>query len=174
MRKIKHIGIYIVVILLLFSFIVPFTQVFAISSTSIYVWSTAADTAVSSTINTNTTPSTSTSESEKTGNFLELTSVSSVLIDQKSGNILYSHNIHEQLRPASVTKIMTLLLIMEAVDSGVISLEDPVPCSEKASKMGGSQIWLDPTETLSVHEMLKAICVVSANEFAHPYHIFAL
>ena len=59
---------------------------------------------------------------------------------------------------------MTILLIMEALDNGIISLEDQVPCSEKASSMGGSQIWLDTTETLSVHEMLKAICVVSAND----------
>ena len=85
-------------------------------------------------------------------------------MDQKTGNILYEHNSHEQLRPASVTKVMTILLIMEAIDNGVISLEDNVPCSEKASSMGGSQIWLDTTETLTVHEMLKAICVVSAND----------
>ena len=85
-------------------------------------------------------------------------------MDQKTGTVLYEHNSHEQLRPASVTKVMTILLIMEAIDNGVISLEDNVPCSEKASSMGGSQIWLDTTETLTVHEMLKAICVVSAND----------
>ena len=65
---------------------------------------------------------------------------------------------------------MTLLLIMESLDNGVIKLDDPVPCSEVSAKMGGSQIWLDTTETLSVHDMLKAICVVSANEFAHHNH----
>ena len=85
-------------------------------------------------------------------------------MDQKSGTVLYEHNSHQQLRPASVTKVMTILLIMEAIDNGIISLEDNVPCSEKASSMGGSQIWLDTTETLTVHEMLKAICVVSAND----------
>lgn len=85
-------------------------------------------------------------------------------MDQKSGTILYDYKSHEQLRPASVTKVMTILLIMEALDNGVITLEDSVPCSEKASSMGGSQIWLDTTETLTVHEMLKAICVVSAND----------
>ena len=85
-------------------------------------------------------------------------------MDQKTGTVLYEHNPHEQLRPASVTKVMTILLIMEAIDNGVISLDDNVPCSEKASSMGGSQIWLDTTETLTVHEMLKAICVVSAND----------
>lgn len=85
-------------------------------------------------------------------------------MDQNTGTILYEHNSHEQLRPASVTKVMTILLIMEALDNGIITLEDNVPCSEKASSMGGSQIWLDTTETLTVNEMLKAICVVSAND----------
>ncbi len=77
---------------------------------------------------------------------------------------MYEHNIHEQLRPASVTKVMTILLIMEAIDSGALKLTDQIPCSETAASMGGSQIWLDTTETLTVDEMLKAICVVSAND----------
>ena len=98
------------------------------------------------------------------GNFLSITSGSAILMDQKTGTILYEYNIHEQLRPASVTKVMTILLIMEALDNGIISLEDNVPCSEKASSMGGSQIWLDTTESLTVNEMIKAICVVSAND----------
>ncbi len=85
-------------------------------------------------------------------------------MDQKTGEILYEYNSHEKLRPASVTKVMTILLTMEALDNGIISLDDTVPCSEKASSMGGSQIWLDTTETLTVNEMLKAICVVSAND----------
>ena len=72
--------------------------------------------------------------------------------------------MHEQLRPASVTKVMSLLLIMEALDSGQITLEDKVPCSETAAGMGGSQIWLEVGEELTVDEMLKAICVVSAND----------
>lgn len=72
--------------------------------------------------------------------------------------------MHEQLRPASVTKIMSILLIMEQIDSGKLSLTDKISCSENASNMGGSQIWLDPTESLTVDEMLKAICVVSAND----------
>lgn len=97
-------------------------------------------------------------------NLLNIESESAILLEQTTGKILYEHNSHEQLRPASVTKVMTVLLIMEALDSGKISLEDSVPCSETASAMGGSQIWLDPTETLTVHEMLKAICVVSAND----------
>ena len=97
-------------------------------------------------------------------NSLNLESASAILIEQSSGRILYAHNIHEQLRPASVTKVMSILLIMEAIDSGKISLTDSVPCSENAASMGGSQIWLDTTETLTVDEMLKAICVNSAND----------
>ena len=95
---------------------------------------------------------------------LDLESESCILIEQTSGKILYEKNSHEKLRPASVTKVMTILLIMEALDSGRISLTDKVPCSENASKMGGSQIWLDVREELTVDEMLKAICVVSAND----------
>lgn len=95
---------------------------------------------------------------------LKLESGAAILIDQKSGEILYEYNAHEQLRPASVTKVMTILLIMEAIDSGRISLDDKIPCSENASAMGGSQIWLDVREELSVNDMLKAICVVSAND----------
>ena len=97
-------------------------------------------------------------------NFLGLDCGSAILIEQETGKVLYAHNIHEQLYPASVTKVMSILLIMEALDSGKISLTDEVPCSENAASMGGSQIWLDPRETLTVDEMLKAICVNSAND----------
>ena len=97
-------------------------------------------------------------------NSLNLESASAILIEQSSGQILYAHNIHEQLRPASVTKVMSILLIMEALDASKISLTDAVLCSENAAAMGGSQIWLDTTETLTVDEMLKAICVNSAND----------
>ena len=97
-------------------------------------------------------------------NFLNLEAGSAILIEQNSGQILYGYNIHERLHPASVTKIMSLLLIMEALDSGKITLETQIPCSSNAASMGGSQIWLDTTETLSVHDMLKAISVVSAND----------
>ncbi|MCI8641296.1 MAG: D-alanyl-D-alanine carboxypeptidase [Clostridia bacterium] len=97
-------------------------------------------------------------------NALNLESGSAILMEQSTGQILYSHNIHEQLRPASVTKIMSILLIMEQIDNGYLSYSDSVSCSETARSMGGSQIWLDPRETLTVDEMLKAICVVSAND----------
>ena len=79
---------------------------------------------------------------------LNLESESVILIEQKTGQVLYEKNSHEQLRPASVTKLMSL-----------------VPCSENAASMGGSQIWLDTKETLTVEEMIKAICVVSANDY---------
>lgn len=106
------------------------------------------------------------SESEVTldNNSLGLEAGSAILIEQNSGQILYGYNIHEQLHPASVTKVMSLLLIMEALDSGKITLDTQIPCSKNAASMGGSQIWLDTTETLSVNDMLKAIAVVSAND----------
>lgn len=126
-----------------------------LASDSVFVWSDFSD---ASSITT------SSIINRQEGNFLNLTCGSAVLMEQSTGTVLYEHNSHEQLRPASVTKVMTILLIMESIDNGIISLEDNVSCSENASSMGGSQIWLDTTETLTVHEMLKAICVVSAND----------
>ena len=124
-------------------------------SADTYKWSTTPDSLETST---------STSEPITPNNALNLQSGAAILIDQNSGQVLYEHNSHEQLRPASVTKVMSILLIMEALDSGQISLEDKVPCSENASSMGGSQIWLTPSETLTVNEMIKCMCVVSAND----------
>ena len=121
---------------------------------STFVWNNSSET-----IKTNTNVSTS-----LTSNNLELQSCSGILIEQHSGQILYEHNSHEQLRPASVTKVMSILLIMEAIDSGTLSYTDKIPCTETAAAMGGSQIWLDVREELTVAEMLKAICVVSAND----------
>ncbi len=127
-----------------------------------YIWS---DIGIgSNNTSSRTTDATLVSSEALVENSLNLESESAILIEQNSGQILYSHNIHQKLRPASVTKVMSILLIMEALDSGKISLTDQIPCSENASSMGGSQIWLDPTETLSVNDMLKAICVVSAND----------
>ena len=96
---------------------------------------------------------------------LNLECQSAILIEQNSGQILYEKNCHEQLRPASVTKLMTLLIIFEGLESGQITLQDKVPCSQNAASMGGSQIWLDTREELTVDEMLKAMCVVSANDY---------
>ena len=118
----------------------------------LYIWS--------SDINTPEVNSNVSTENDK----LNLESESAILIEQSTGQILYEHNSHEKLRPASVTKVMSILLIMEQIDSGKLSYSDSISCSENASSMGGSQIWLDPKETLTVDEMLKAICVVSAND----------
>ena len=115
-------------------------------------------------VNSTETSNTSSETAETAVNSLNLESGGAVLIEQKTGQVLYEHNMHEQLRPASVTKVMSLLLIMEALDSGQISLTDKVPCTEDAAGMGGSQIWLEVGEELTVDEMLKAICVVSAND----------
>ena len=123
-----------------------------------YIWSSKEflTTLVSNNINSNYT--------DDTSNPLKLDCGSAILIEQKTGKILYSYKSHEKLKPASVTKIMSLLLIMEAIKQGKINYDTPIPCSEKASSMGGSQIWLDTTETLKVSDMLKAICIVSAND----------
>ena len=88
------------------------------------------------------------------------------LIEEQSGQVLYAKNAREKLSMASITKIMTMLLVMEALDSGKISLDDIVPVSEHAFSMGGSQIWLEPGEQFTVHEMLKATAVSSANDAA--------
>ncbi len=103
---------------------------------------------------------------QTSNNMIDLESKAGILMEAKTGRILFEQNSNEKLRPASVTKIMTILLIMESIENGKIKLDDQVPCSDNASKMGGSQIWLDQTESLSVDDMLKAICVVSANDCA--------
>ncbi|HHV51342.1 MAG TPA: D-alanyl-D-alanine carboxypeptidase [Clostridiales bacterium] len=95
---------------------------------------------------------------------IEIGGKSAVLIELSSGQVLYEKNPHERLPIASVTKIMTMLLIMEAVDSGLITLNDNVTCSSFAASMGGSQIWLEPGEIMTVDDLLKAIAVVSAND----------
>lgn len=115
-----------------------------------YVWS-------ESTVQTATT-------GEAPKDFLDLSCESAILIEQTTGKVLYEKDSHKKLRPASVTKIMTILLIMEAIDSGQITYDTKVTCSENAASMGGSQIWLEVGETLTVDEMLKAICIVSAND----------
>ena len=135
-----------------------FNLTFCYASDSIYTWSnpSAATMALANNITEEYTNDTS--------NPLNLDCESAILIEQNTGKILYSYNVHEKLRPASVTKIMSILLIMEAIKSGKINYDTKIPCSENAASMGGSQIWLDTTETLTVEEMLKAICVVSAND----------
>ncbi|MCQ2463265.1 MAG: D-alanyl-D-alanine carboxypeptidase [Clostridia bacterium] len=95
---------------------------------------------------------------------VSLTAASAVLMDAKTMQVLYEKKPHESCYPASVTKIMTLLLVMEAIDSGKISLEDTVVCSPDAAAKGGSQIWLREGESMSVDELLRAACIASAND----------
>ncbi len=95
---------------------------------------------------------------------LGLTAKSAVLMNAETGRIIYSVNENQQLPEASITKVMTMLLVFEAYDAGKIKMDDRVTCSEYAASMGGSQIWLEPGETMTVHELIKAALVGSAND----------
>ena len=95
---------------------------------------------------------------------LSVAAKGAVLMDLGSGEMLYEQDGHAQLPIASVTKIMTLLLVMEALEAGRIAWTDPVTCSATASAIGGSQIWLEPGEMMTVEELVKAAVVVSAND----------
>ena len=97
---------------------------------------------------------------------LTLSCASAVLMEKETGTLLYEQNAHEKLEPASVTKIMTLLLVMEAVDSGQISLDDTVAVSAYAAGMGGSQVYLKEGEQMTVSELIKCVTVVSGNDCA--------
>ena len=97
---------------------------------------------------------------------LDLSAPSYVLMERSTGEVLLEHNAHERLRPASVTKVMTLLLIMEALDDGRIGWDDMVQTSAAAAAKGGSQIYLEENEQLPLEEMLKSIVVSSANDCA--------
>ena len=96
--------------------------------------------------------------------FSSIKAKSLILMDQDSGTVMYETNADERLAPASITKIMSLLLFMEALDEGKLRLDSQVSCSEHAASMGGSQIWLEPNETMTVHELLKAVAIGSAND----------
>ncbi|TCS93466.1 D-alanyl-D-alanine carboxypeptidase family protein [Hazenella coriacea] len=89
---------------------------------------------------------------------------SAILMDADTGTILFEKNSHEPLPPASITKVMTMLLVMEAIDSGKITLQDKVPISEYAASMGGSQIFLEPGEQMTVNDLLKGVAIASAND----------
>ncbi len=96
----------------------------------------------------------------------EITAPSAILMETKTGKILYEKNSHEKRPCASITKIMTLLLVMEALDLGKISLSDIVTCSSHAESMGGSDIWLKEGENMNVDDLIKATAVASANDAA--------
>lgn len=97
---------------------------------------------------------------------LEVSAPSAVLMEKETGTVLYEKDAHAKLEPASVTKVMTLLLTMEAIDAGQLSYDTVVTASAHACSMGGSQIWLEENEQMTVDDMLKAVCVVSANDCA--------
>jgi D-alanyl-D-alanine carboxypeptidase (penicillin-binding protein 5/6) len=96
----------------------------------------------------------------------EMPCASAILMDAATGTVLFEQNADEALPPASVTKVMTLLLVMEAVESGRISLSDPVSTSAKAASMGGSQVYLKEGECMTVEEMVKCVVIASANDCA--------
>ena len=97
---------------------------------------------------------------------LEVSAPSAVLMEKETGTALYEKDAHAKLEPASVTKVMTLLLTMEAIDAGRLSYDTVITASAHACSMGGSQIWLEENEQMTVDDMLKAVCVVSANDCA--------
>ena len=89
-----------------------------------------------------------------------------ILVERETGTVLYQQAEHEKLEPASVTKVMTMLLVAEAIDGGQISMDDQVTCSAYAASMGGSQVYLEEGEQMSVHDLLKAVAVASGNDAA--------
>ena len=98
------------------------------------------------------------------GSTLDIKARSAILLEPQTLQILYESNSDEKVPPASITKIMSLLLIMEAIDRGDFSVEDVVSASEHAASMGGSQIWLEPGESMTVDDLLKAAVIASAND----------
>jgi len=97
---------------------------------------------------------------------LTLDAPSALLMEKQTGTVLFAQDEHTPREPASVTKIMTLLLVMEAIDSGALSYDDVVTGSAHAAGMGGSQIWLKENEQMTVRDLLKAVCIVSGNDAA--------
>ena len=109
-------------------------------------------------------PMSSENVEEPFGTVLDIKARSVVLLEPDTLTVLYENNADEQLPPASITKIMALVLVMEAIDRGNIGLDDVISASEHASGMGGSQIWLKPGERMSVDDLLKAAVIASAND----------
>lgn len=109
-------------------------------------------------------PLSETAETSAVGTVLDIKAKSAVLLEPNTGKILYEQNADKPLPPASITKIMSLLLVMEALDRGDFTLETVVNASEHACSMGGSQIWLEPGEGMTVHDLLKATVIASAND----------
>ena len=97
-------------------------------------------------------------------NTLSKNAKSAILIEESTGEIIYEYNSHEKLEPASMTKMMSLVLIMEAIEKGVIKEDQIITVSENASSMGGSQILLETGEEMSVDDLLKGITIASGND----------
>ncbi len=95
---------------------------------------------------------------------LSISAKSAILVERSTGRVLFEYEADTQMPPASITKIMTLLLVMEAIENGKLTMETQVTASEHACSMGGSQIWLEPGEIFTVHELLKAAAIASAND----------
>ena len=95
---------------------------------------------------------------------ISISAKSAILVERSTGRVLFEYEADKQMPPASITKIMTLLLVMEAIESGKLSFETEITASEHACSMGGSQIWLEPGEIFTVHELLKAAAIASAND----------
>ena len=95
---------------------------------------------------------------------LDVTCKSALLMDFNTGNVIFAQNEHEKLPPASVTKIMTLLLAMEAIDSGKLKMDDKIVVSQYASSMGGTQVYLEQGEVQIVEDLIRAVSIRSANE----------
>jgi len=89
---------------------------------------------------------------------------SAIMIESTTGEILYSKNPHERLAPASMTKMMSLIIIMENIEKGNLNFNDTIVISKNAASMGGSQIYLEPNELMSVQDLLKGICIASGND----------
>ena len=150
-------------------FFISILCIFIVSLNVLFSWAAAQNADTPAVQDTDTAADTSDNPAENSSDSassagLFIDAKSAVLIDADSGAVLYEMNSREELPPASVTKIMTMLLIMEAVDSGRISLEDEVTISENASGMGGSQLYMEPGETHTVSELLTGISMVSAND----------
>lgn len=95
---------------------------------------------------------------------LTITAKSAILTERSTGTVLFEHDADKQMPPASITKVMTLLLVFEAMDAGKFTMETEIAASEHACSMGGSQIWLEPGEAFTVNELLKAAAISSAND----------
>lgn len=137
----------------IFLFVVSFSTVEAITEKS-------SETKEDATVKSQTVKK----DAEAAEGSLKIDAKSAVLLDADSGTVIYEQNSHEQLPPASVTKIMTMLLSLEAVDRGQISINDKVTISERAASMGGSQMYMETGESQSVENLLKGMAICSAND----------